>query len=167
MGTAGLLLAIDFSLSDEQEATFLVSVMDCSDCDSLCLDSPNSSWSIAHLKNTEKEKEATWSGRKPSFLNGIISTDIRSPGKHTTCRPTHTCSYSGAARSRILALTSLAPQPLAFLQLSRVRGPNHRLANGSQLQTFSPCLSLLCTLIAWETGVQVKKETPMALHLSN
>ena len=37
----------------------VVSVMDCSDCDSSGLDSPNSSWSIARLKEyLRRKKEA-------------------------------------------------------------------------------------------------------------
>ena len=47
---AGPLPAFDLSVSDEQDAAFLVSVMDCSDCDFSYLDSPNSSRSIARLK---------------------------------------------------------------------------------------------------------------------
>ena len=46
---AGPVPSFDFSVSDKQDAAFLVSVMDCSDCDSSALDSPNSSWSIARL----------------------------------------------------------------------------------------------------------------------
>ena len=53
---AGPLPAFDFSVSDEQDAAFLVSVMDCSDCDSSGLDSPNSSWSIDCLKECLRRK---------------------------------------------------------------------------------------------------------------
>ena len=68
--------AFDFRVSDEQDV-FLVSLMDCSDCDSSGLDSPNSSWSIARLKEYLRRKRGQVSGKKkPSFLNAIISTDI-------------------------------------------------------------------------------------------
>ena len=54
---AGPLPAFDFSVSDEQDAAFLVSVMDCSDCDSSDLDSPNSSWNIARLMEYLRRKK--------------------------------------------------------------------------------------------------------------
>ena len=54
---AGPVPAFDFRVSDKQDAAFLVSVMDCSDCDSSGLDSPNSSWSIAHLKEYLRGKK--------------------------------------------------------------------------------------------------------------
>ena len=54
---AGPLAAFDLSVSDEQGAAFLVFVMDCSDCDSSGLDSPNSSWSIARLKQYLRRKK--------------------------------------------------------------------------------------------------------------
>ena len=51
--------------------------MDYSDCDSSCLDSPNSSWSMARLKEyLRRKKRPSKRGKKPSFLNVIISTDI-------------------------------------------------------------------------------------------
>ena len=51
--------------------------MDCSDCDSSGLDSPNSSWSIVRLKEyLRRKKRPSKRGKKPSFLNVIISTDI-------------------------------------------------------------------------------------------
>ena len=46
---AGPSPACDFSVSDEQKAVFLVSVLDCSECDSSGLYHLNSSWSIARL----------------------------------------------------------------------------------------------------------------------
>ena len=54
---AGPMPAFVLSVSDEQDAAFLVSVMDCSDCDSSGLDSPNSSWSIARLKEYLRRKK--------------------------------------------------------------------------------------------------------------
>ena len=54
---AGPLPAFDSSVSDEQDAAFLVSVMHCSDCDSSGLDSPNSSWSMARLKEYLRRKK--------------------------------------------------------------------------------------------------------------
>ena len=71
---AGSLPAFDFSVSDEQDAAFLVSVMDYSDCDSSGLDSPNSSWSTARLKEylrgkkrpSKREKSrASWTWLSP------------------------------------------------------------------------------------------------------
>ena len=60
--------AFDFSASDEQDAVFLVSVMDCSDCDSSGLDSPNSSWSIARRKEyLRRKKMPSKREKKPSF----------------------------------------------------------------------------------------------------
>ena len=50
-------------VSDEQDAAFLISVMDCSDCDSSGLDSPNSSWSIARLKENLRKKKTRPSKR--------------------------------------------------------------------------------------------------------
>ena len=51
--------------------------MNCSDCDSSGLDSPNSSWSIARLKEYLRRKTRTIKREKnPSFSNVIISTDI-------------------------------------------------------------------------------------------
>ena len=51
--------------------------MNCSDCDSSGLDSPNSRWSIARLKEYLRRKERpSKRGERPSFLNVIISTDI-------------------------------------------------------------------------------------------
>ena len=51
--------------------------MDCSDCDASGLDSPNSSWSIARLKEyLRRKKRPSKRGKKPSFLNVIISTDF-------------------------------------------------------------------------------------------
>ena len=74
---AGPLPAFDSSVSDEQDAAFLVSVMHCSDCDSSGLDSPNSSWSMARLKEyLRRKKRPSKREKKPSFLNVIISTDI-------------------------------------------------------------------------------------------
>ena len=74
---AGPLPAFDFSVSDEQGVAFLVSVMDCSDCDSSGLDSPNSSWSIVRLKEyLRRKKRPSKREKKPSFLNVIIFTDI-------------------------------------------------------------------------------------------
>ena len=77
---AGPLPAFDFSSSDEQDAVFLVSVMDCSDCDSSGLDSPNSSWSIARLKEyLRRKKMPSKREKKPSFWNvNSISTDVTS-----------------------------------------------------------------------------------------
>ena len=48
--------AYDFSVFDEQKAVFLVSVSDCSECDSSGLDKPNSSWSIGRLKEYLRKK---------------------------------------------------------------------------------------------------------------
>ena len=74
---AGSLPAFDFSVSDEQDAAFFVSVMDYSDCDSSGLDSPNSSWSMARLKEyLRRKKRPSKREKKPSFFNVIISTDI-------------------------------------------------------------------------------------------
>ena len=74
---AGSMPAFVLSVSDEQGAAFLVSVMDCSDCDSSGLDSPNTSWSIARLKEyLRRKKRPSKREKKPSFLNVIISTDI-------------------------------------------------------------------------------------------
>ena len=73
---AGPMPAFDFSVSDEQNAAFFVPVMDCSDCYSSGLDSPNSSWSIARVQGYLKRKRGQVNGKKPSFLNVIISTDI-------------------------------------------------------------------------------------------
>ena len=51
--------------------------MDYSDCDSSGLDSPNSSWSMARLKEyLRRKKRPSKREKKPSFLNVIISTDI-------------------------------------------------------------------------------------------
>ena len=62
--------ACDFSVSDEQKAVFLLSVLDCSECDSSGLDHLNSSWSIAHLREYFRRKIGhSWTARKPSFLN--------------------------------------------------------------------------------------------------
>ena len=68
--------AFDFRVSDEQDAAFFVPVMDCSYCYSSGLDSPNSSWSIARVQGYLRRKRGQVNGKKPSFLNVIISTDI-------------------------------------------------------------------------------------------
>ena len=60
--------AFDFSVSDEQDAAFLVSVMDCSDCDSSGLSSPNSSWSIARLKEYLRRKKRPSKREKAELL---------------------------------------------------------------------------------------------------
>ena len=65
---AGRLRAFDFSVSDEQDAAFLVSVMDCSDCDSSGLGSPNSSWSIARLKEYLRRKKRPSKREKAELL---------------------------------------------------------------------------------------------------
>ena len=49
-GAVGRLPAFDFHVSNGQKAVFLISVSDCSECNSSALDHPNSSWSIARLK---------------------------------------------------------------------------------------------------------------------
>ena len=51
--------------------------MDYSDCDFSGLDSPNSSWSMARLKEyLRRKKRPSKRGKKQRFLNVIISTDI-------------------------------------------------------------------------------------------
>ena len=51
--------------------------MDCSDCDSSGLDSPNSSWSITRLKEyLRRKKMPKKREKKLSYLNVIIFTDI-------------------------------------------------------------------------------------------
>ena len=66
---ASSLPAFDFSVSDEQDAAFLVSVMDYSDCDSSGLDSPNSSWSMARLKEyLRRKKRPSKRGKKAELL---------------------------------------------------------------------------------------------------
>ena len=65
---AGPLPAFDFSVSDEQDAAFLVSVMDCSDCDSSGLGSPNSGWSIARLKEYLRRKKRPSKREKAELL---------------------------------------------------------------------------------------------------
>ena len=65
---AGPMPAFVLSVSDEQDAAFLVSVMDCSDCDSSGLDSPNSSWSIARLKENLRRKRGQVNGKKAELL---------------------------------------------------------------------------------------------------
>ena len=61
----------DFSVSVEQKAVFLVSVLDCSEWDSSGLDHLNSRWSIARLREYFRRKIGhSWTARKPSFLNG-------------------------------------------------------------------------------------------------
>ena len=54
--TVGQSPAYDFSVFDKQKAVFLVSVSDCSECDSSGLDHPNSSWSIACLRKYLRKK---------------------------------------------------------------------------------------------------------------
>ena len=67
---AGPSPAFDFSVFDEQKVVFLLSVLDCSECDSSGLDYLNSSWSIAHLREYFRRKIGhSWTARKPS-LNG-------------------------------------------------------------------------------------------------
>ena len=56
--------AYDFSVPDEQKAVFLVTVSDCSECDSSGLDHPNSSWSIARLKKYLRKKKRPELSRK-------------------------------------------------------------------------------------------------------
>ena len=51
--------AYDFSVFDEQKAVLLVSVLDCSECDSLGLNHLNSSWSIARLREYFRRKIGT------------------------------------------------------------------------------------------------------------
>ena len=65
---AGPMPAFFLSVSDEQDAAFLVSVMDCSDCDSSGLDSPNSSWSIARLKEYLRRKKRPSKREKAELL---------------------------------------------------------------------------------------------------
>ena len=52
---AGPSPASDFSVSDEQKAV-LVSVLDCSECESSGLDHLNSKWSIAHRRDYFRRK---------------------------------------------------------------------------------------------------------------
>ena len=62
-------LAYDFSVFDEQNTVFLVSVSDCSECDSSGLDHPNSNWSIARLKKyLRKKKRPQLNCKKAEFL---------------------------------------------------------------------------------------------------
>ena len=75
--------ACDFSVSDEQKAVFLVSVLDCSECDSSGLDHLNSSWSIARLREYFRRKIGhSWTARKPSFLNGKRPYIVTSHSTH-------------------------------------------------------------------------------------
>ena len=53
------------------EAVFLVSILDCCECDSSGLDHLNSSWSIARLREYFRRKIGhCWTARRPNFLNG-------------------------------------------------------------------------------------------------
>ena len=65
---AGPSPACEFSVSDEQKAVFLVSVLDCSECDSSGLDHLNSSWSIARLIVLKKKNRSQLNGKKAEFL---------------------------------------------------------------------------------------------------
>ena len=68
---AGPSPACDFSVSDEQKAVFLVSVLDCSEWDSSGLGHLNSSWSIVRLREYLRRKIGnSRTARKPSFFNG-------------------------------------------------------------------------------------------------
>ena len=53
---AGPSSACDFSVSDEQKAVFLVSVLDFSECDSSGLDHLNSMWSNARVREYFRRK---------------------------------------------------------------------------------------------------------------
>ena len=126
---AGLLPAFDFSVSDEQDAAFLVSVMDCSDCDSSGLDSPNSSWSIARLKEYLRRKKRTSKREERRGWTGL-SPMTSPPHMHNACWPLdgrilHELYFAGAATPRFSP--AFDSEWLTF----------HHLANGSQLHTFS------------------------------
>ena len=65
---AGPLPAFDSSVSDEQDAAFFVPVMDCSDCYSSVLDSPNWSWSIDRVQGYLRRKRGQVNGKKAELL---------------------------------------------------------------------------------------------------
>ena len=73
----GASAAHDLSVSDEQKAVFLVSVSDCSECDSLGLDRLKSTWSISRLivwESTLEEKMGhSLTARKAEFLEWQMS----------------------------------------------------------------------------------------------
>ena len=81
---AGPSPAHDFSVFDERNAVFLVSVLDCFGCFSSGLDHLNSSWSIARLREHFRRKIGnSGTGRKPSFVSGMCPYIVTS---HSTRR---------------------------------------------------------------------------------
>ena len=80
---AGPSPAYDFSVFDERNAVFLVSVLDCFGCFSSGLDHLNSSWSIARLREHFRRKIGhSGKGRKPSFVSGKCPYIVTSNSTH-------------------------------------------------------------------------------------
>ena len=80
---AGPSPAYDFSVFDERNAVFLVSVLDCFGCFSSGLDHLNSSWSIARPREHFRRKVGhSGTGRKPSFVSGKCPYIVTSHSTH-------------------------------------------------------------------------------------
>ena len=114
--------------------------MDCSHCDSSGLDSPNSSWTTARLKEYLRRKQrGQVNGKKPILLNVIISTDIFT---------SHASGCVVAARSADPARTSLRLRcNLSLFRQLSIESGFHHLANRSQLHAFSQGPCLFCFIV--------------------
>ena len=96
-----------FPTRDEQDAAFLVSVIDCFECDSFGLNSLNSSCSIARLKESLRRKKMRPGKREESEPDFLDSHRLLYLACNTTaCWPLDLESCT--------SFTSLALQPLAF-----------------------------------------------------
>ena len=145
---AGPLPAFDFSVSDEQGAAFLVSVMNCSDCDASGLDYPNSSSSIACLKEYLRRKRGQLNGKKAEALElDYLYWHSQSPRIHTACWPPDLESCPN--------FTSLALQPLA--ELSIVRGLIIWPAGVNGTLSLRACLSLLRSPLSFHADRRTEK----------
>ena len=112
---------------------YLRCLCDCSKCDSsgFDLDSRNSSWSIARLKEYLRKKEDTvvCCSRKPSLLNAKYLSIVISHTHCVSCTPAVLFQVqpdheTNKQKESLLAQTSpaLKPLPLPFCQLPIVSG---------------------------------------------
>ena len=143
--------------------------MDCSDCDSSGLDSPNSSWSIARLKeNLRKKTRPSKRGK-----DELLEWDYLHRHRPLACTLRVGRSIGGSCTN----FTSLALQPLAInIPPAFDRKWFLHLVNRSQLHAFSQGRAFLCFVVrAHSIGdrrretcaakLQVQKKKPMALHM--